>query len=54
VTKEEETIIAEVVNVEESLLGGEEITTEETIVDADWLRRLSVVYWCDCFILTSI
>jgi hypothetical protein len=28
------------VNVEESLLGGEEITTEETIVDADWLNRL--------------
>lgn len=40
VTKEEETIIAEVVNVEESLLGGEEITTEETVVDADWLNRL--------------
>ncbi|VDH93346.1 Hypothetical predicted protein [Mytilus galloprovincialis] len=40
VSKEEETIIAEVVNVEESILGGEEITTEETIVDADWLNRL--------------
>ena len=40
VTKEEETIIAEVVNVKESLLGREEITTEETIVDADWLNRL--------------
>lgn len=45
VTKEEETIIAEVVNVEDNLLqvGGEEVTTlttEETVVDSDWLNKL--------------